>query len=437
MKKHTYYFLFFWILFSANFMTAQAPINDNCAGALAISVGSVAACGAGVQTNSNTTVSGDITFASPGNPYVYQTACSGPSATQAFPANDVWYSFVATGYNANITVTSTFANPNISVYAGSCAALGGGVGGCATGSGGSAALVVKQMVIGTRYFIQVSGGTGQTGTFNLSINNSIDCTDCLKSTSLTVSPLPINGAYAPNTTVTVCLHINRYINVNTNWLHGVQLTFGSGWDAASLTTTSVPTSTSTGGSWSYYPTSIGIVNAVNWGPGWYWDTNDAGISPTDNFGDPATYANAAMWNFCMSITTSSVYTPGADLSVTFNTSGDGESGSWTSNACSGDSPIIFNAIGAADPTVGIKELVYSGFLFISPNPTNGILNISFNAIPQNTKIEVYNSIGALVLTESMSNKYNTINVSDLSNGMYFMKVLEGNRVVAVKKIVKE
>jgi hypothetical protein len=76
-------------------------------------------------------------------------------------------------------------------------------------------------------------------------------------------------------------------------------------------------------------------------------------------------------------------------------------------------------------------------LLISPNPTNGILNISFNAIPQNTKIELYNSIGALVFTETMSNKNNIINVSELSSGMYFMKVLEGNKVVAVKKMVKE
>ena len=92
------------------------------------------------------------------------------------------------------------------------------------------------------------------------------------------------------------------------------------------------------------------------------------------------------------------------------------------------------AIGAS---VGIKESLISGNVLISPNPTNGVLNISFNAIPQNAKIEVYNSIGALVLTEAMNNKNNTINLSDLNSGIYFMKVLEGNKVVAVKKVVKE
>jgi hypothetical protein len=92
------------------------------------------------------------------------------------------------------------------------------------------------------------------------------------------------------------------------------------------------------------------------------------------------------------------------------------------------------AIGAS---VGLKESLMTGNVLISPNPTNGLLNISFNTSPQNTKIELYNSIGALVLTEAMTNKNNAINVSDLSSGIYFMKVLEGNKVVAVKKVVRE
>ena len=92
------------------------------------------------------------------------------------------------------------------------------------------------------------------------------------------------------------------------------------------------------------------------------------------------------------------------------------------------------AIGAS---VGVKENSFNGNILIAPNPTNGLLNISFNTIPQNTKIEVYNSIGALVLSEAMTNKNNTINASELSSGIYFMKVFEGNKVVAVKKVVRE
>jgi len=92
---------------------------------------------------------------------------------------------------------------------------------------------------------------------------------------------------------------------------------------------------------------------------------------------------------------------------------------------------------AIGTSVGVKEVLMSGNVLISPNPTNGLLNINFSTMPQNTKIEIYNGIGALVFTETMSNKNNIINVSELSSGMYFMKVLEGNKVVALKKVVKE
>jgi hypothetical protein len=92
---------------------------------------------------------------------------------------------------------------------------------------------------------------------------------------------------------------------------------------------------------------------------------------------------------------------------------------------------------AMGSSVGVKENAMSGNILISPNPTNSILNISFNTIPQNTIIELYNSIGALVLTEKMITKNNSITTNELSNGIYYMKVLENTKVIAVKKIVKE
>ena len=415
MKNQFYNLLLIITLFISGNLFAQ-PANDNCAGAIALTVGAVPPCGTGIQTSTNTTAAGNITTATPGNPYIYQTNCSGSAATQAFPANDVWYSFVATGYQANITVTSTFANPNITVYAGSCAALGGGVGGCAVGTGGSATLVVQQMVIGTTYFIQVSGGVGQTGTFNLSMNISKDCTDCLTGSTLSVNPLPVNGAYAPGTTVNFCYHVNQYNHVNTNLFHGVHLTLGSGWNAASLTT-AVPTSTSTGGAWSYYPAGVGTVNGVNWGAGWYWDTADAGTSPTNNFGDPAVSSNAGMWNFCMSVTTPVACTPGANLSVTFNTSGDGESGSWTSAACSGDQPNIFNAIGACCPPT-MSSL---------PLNCNGVPTGSATATPIGAQGPyTYNWSGPGAYSASTSSVAGANTVTGLAAGTYTVQIIDKN-----------
>jgi large repetitive protein len=415
MKNKLYNFFLIIALFVSANMFAQ-PANDDCAGAITLPIGNVPVCGTGTQTSSNTVVSGTITTATPGNPYIYQPGCTGSSTVQSFPANDVWYKYVAKGYKANISVTSTFATPNISVYAGSCAALGGGVGGCAVGTGGTASLLVDQMVVGTTYYIQVSGATGQTGTFNLTINNAIDCNDCLTGSSLTVTPLPVNGAYAPGTTVNFCYHVSQYNHVNTNWLHGVQLSFGSGWNAASLVA-AVPTSTSTGGAWSYYTTGIGVVNGTNWGPGWYWETVAGQNNPKNNFGDPAVTANAGMWNFCVSLTTPVACTPGADLSVDFNTSGDGESGSWSSSACSTDGATSFNAIGACCPPT-MSSL---------PLNCNGVPTGSATATPVGTQNPyTYNWSGPSSYSSTTTGVSGANTITGLAAGVYTVQIIDKN-----------
>lgn len=398
-----------------NNLIAQVPANDNCSGAQSIVIGAVPPCGTGSQISANTTVAGNITLATPANPYIYQVGCTGTSTTQANPARDLWYSFVATGYQANINVTSTFSKPNIALWSGTCAGLGGGVGGCAVGSGGVANLIAQQLIIGNTYLIQVSGATNQTGTFNMTVNNQIDCNNCLGASALTVNPLPINGAYAPGTTVNFCFHVSSYTHVNTNWLHGVQLSLGSGWNAASLTT-SVPTSTSTGGAWSYYPTGIGTVNGIFWGPGWYWKTTGS-TAPQNNFGDPAVNSNAGMWNFCMSITTPMSCTPGANFGVTFNTSGDGESGSWSSAACATDFATNFNALGACCPPT------------MSSLPLNcfGVSTGSATASPIGTQGPyTYNWSGPGAYTSTSTGVAGANTIPNIAAGVYTVNITDKN-----------
>jgi gliding motility-associated-like protein len=339
--------------------------NDDCSNAQSLgTLPTPAGCPSGL--GAAVTVSGTIVGATPSNPYVYQNGCSGAGGpNMAVPANDVWYTFVSSGYEAIITVTSTFANPNVAMYAGTCASLGGGVGGCAVGTGGTVTLTVQQMTVGTTFYLQVSGGAGQSGTFNLSVKNNKGCSDCINSTSFSASPLPVNGMYTPGQTVHFCYHINSYAEINTNWLHGVQISFGSGWNAASLVAS--PVTAYSCGTWAYYPTGIGNVNGTNWGPGFYFDRSCAPLGggsandgiPKNSYGDHITPNSAGnqniytipnnIWNFCFDLTVAAGCNPGSNLSVTINTSGDGESGPWTSAGCSGDPQTAFNAVGSCCP----------------------------------------------------------------------------------------
>ena len=324
------------------------PANDNCTTAQNLgTLGNPGACGTGIKNGTTTTVAGTLNGASPENPYTTQGPCS--AGTMATPANDVWYSFTVptSGFQVKIVISGAAFTPNVALWMGSCAGLTGR--GCTIGSPGTATLTVPGMTPGQTYYIQISGNTGQSGNFNLSVNSFQDCSDCNLGSTLTVNPLPVNGAYAPGQTVTFCYHVSNYAQVNTNWLHGVQITLGAGWNAASLVGT--PASSCDGkGTWAYYPGgTTSSASGVAWPAGFYYDSPNGAAcacldgNPGNNYGDNCSGAQAATtWVFCINVTVAATCNPGADLSVVFNTSGDGESGIWSNSGC------------AADPATGAK-----------------------------------------------------------------------------------
>jgi gliding motility-associated-like protein len=350
MKK----LLLITLFFAGCFIVANAqPANDDCS--TAQNLGALpppAACpgaGLGVQLN----IPGTIVGATEASPYLYQPGCSGAGGpNMGVPAFDVWYSFVATGYQMQLTVNSTFANPNVAMYSGTCGALGGGVGGCAVGTGGTVSLTVEQMVPGTTYYIQVSGNTGQTGTFNLLIQNNRDCSDCLNASHLVINPVPVNGMYQPGQVVNFCYTIDGYTQINTNWLHGIQITFGAGW--AGISGQVPPASVGASGTWGWFPSCTSTATGTVFGQGFYMDLDNDG-NPGNNFGDncgvPSNTACplGTSWTFCWNMTVAPGCSPGSNLDVTVNTSGDGESGSWSNVGCIDDPASVAPAVGACCP----------------------------------------------------------------------------------------
>lgn len=430
-----------WICCMTTFF-AQTPVNDNCSGAISIPSGSVPPCGTGIQTSTVTTITGDITSATPGIPYAYQTNCSGSSTTQNTPANDVWYSFIATGNQVNISINSAFSNPNLSFYSGSCSSLGGGVGACAVGSSGSASLQVNQIVPGNVYFLQVSGATNQTGTFTLNLNQTKDCSDCLQITTLSVNPMPVNGSYSINTTVNICFHINSYKQINTNWLHGVQVTLGSGWNTSSLIT-NTPTGISTTGYWTWLNTSY-TANSQTWTPGWYWETSTVTVNPADNFGDGGAGASITstsnQWNFCLTVTTKSVCCANNNLFVKFKTSSDGESGSWSNPGCIGDPPTIFNAVLTNQVVTGnpnnALETIQSQ-LTIFPNPGSGKFTANYQ-LPAKGKwiLIITDVLGRIITSEDLDQNSQENNFHISSPGFYIITLTNGLENLSRKIIVE-
>lgn len=79
-------------------------------------------------------------------------------------------------------------------------------------------------------------------------------------------------------------------------------------------------------------------------------------------------------------------------------------------------------------TNGIDENE-SASVEVFPNPTNGIINIAAEQVNQ---VYVYNSVGKIVKTANTK----TIDVSDLSNGVYYLKTIDKNHKSSTVKIIK-
>jgi hypothetical protein len=76
-------------------------------------------------------------------------------------------------------------------------------------------------------------------------------------------------------------------------------------------------------------------------------------------------------------------------------------------------------------TSGSPPLGDLGGISVFPNPTNGMLNIE---IPPNIKgiAYLYNALGQSIKTIPLTNQQTQTNTNDLSNGIYFLSVLDAN-----------
>ncbi|WP_035654647.1 PKD-like domain-containing protein, partial [Flavobacterium saliperosum] len=328
------------------------PANDNCNAATSFgSLPTPGACVAGLQNGATTTLSNQTTVGATGaNPYVYLTGCSGGGNMQS-PALDTWYSFVATGTTVNIAIAG-FPSASIGVWTGSNCNNLTGVACTNIGGGGNGTLTVPSITVGTTYYIQISGGTTSAtdANFSITLDNDIDCDDCLRASTLTASPLPVNGTYSPGQVVRFCYTVTEWNQTNTNWFHGVQIAMGPGWTGTITNATPAATCQNipgpgSDGTWLFFPSGYG-----SWGPGFYFDTPDAGTAASDNFGDNCS-GTGLSWTFCWDLTVSSTCVAGQNLGVTVSTSGDGESGSWSSPACGTDPANNFTAVMSPGPVM--------------------------------------------------------------------------------------
>lgn len=85
-------------------------------------------------------------------------------------------------------------------------------------------------------------------------------------------------------------------------------------------------------------------------------------------------------------------------------------------------------------TVGINENNTLNGISIYPNPSNGIYNLS--GLKVNSKITVYDAIGQIIYFSTITESKETINISNVPNGIYMIQIKAENSTIT-KKVIKK
>ncbi len=308
----------------------------------AVSLGPMdAVCACDGATITPIEVSGTTNGAIADQPYLSILNCQG-GANQANPAADVWYTVDFTGNQLNVDIISTMNDINVALWVDEGGGCGGLVPrGCAWDNSGDVNALFENVYDGETVYIQISGADDTDfGNFTMTLTNDLSCDACILDEELTINPLPVNGTYLPGETVSMCYHVAEFQQSNTNWLHGIVPSFGSGWDLGTLVPTPPDNCQDANNYWGWF-TNVATPDGVS--DGFFFDSNSDG-DPTNNFGDNCDGAIANNdWNFCWSIDVVNVCNEGLDLNVGISNYGDGETGSWIDVACGSDPNYEFNA----------------------------------------------------------------------------------------------
>jgi hypothetical protein len=165
--------------------------------------------------------------------------------------------------------------------------------------------------------------------------------------------------------------------------------------------------------------------AVNFASGamplsYYWSWGDGSYSTT---AFPShTYSSAGYYDICLSITDAvgctSIFCDSTGINKSNNT---------------------IASIDVVPPSItAIDELSNATLISVFPNPSNGLINITLAEKATDTKLEVLNSCGQVLLSKEINNSTQTsLDLSNHSKGIYFIKVQNGNGVVVRKVVISE
>lgn len=97
--------------------------------------------------------------------------------------------------------------------------------------------------------------------------------------------------------------------------------------------------------------------------------------------------------------------------------------------------------GGSDTTAGVNNIEQNLLVEIAPNPNSGSFSVRGNITSSSAAIEVYNTVGQLVIRKDLSPVNSTIDeridLQDAANGIYFVKVTGGQESKTYRMVIQK
>lgn len=109
---------------------------------------------------------------------------------------------------------------------------------------------------------------------------------------------------------------------------------------------------------------------------------------------------------------------------------------WYTYYLPGDENIVIDGTTPKDLVASAKKVAVEDQMHFWPNPATGLLNLEFPAFAKR-EIGIYNLSGKLIRKINSNEKELKMDVSGISNGIYFLRVIEGQFAFAERLIIMD
>jgi hypothetical protein len=104
----------------------------------------------------------------------------------------------------------------------------------------------------------------------------------------------------------------------------------------------------------------------------------------------------------------------------------------------GNSVLYVDNLSFDKPVTGIADQKNGKEAFrLFPNPTSGIVNLELTpALTSNSILNIYNETGAIVRTLTLKPNQHQLSLAELNDGIYFVEIRSGDRILKSKLIIR-